>query len=106
MVTSFSLSAAHRSHYYELCTIHVKKNNCIEFAHLPLQDVCRVTQELPLTVKSVRSLGQIFYQSVCVPWTAHDWSDFYYFYGVYFILNCLAHEFRYIPDSLLTGEIQ
>jgi hypothetical protein len=58
MMTSFLLSAAQRSHYYELCTAHFKKINCIEFAHLPLQDVCRVTHELPLTVKSVRSLDR------------------------------------------------
>jgi hypothetical protein len=56
MVTSFSLSAAQRSQYYELCTIHFQKINCIEFAHLPLQDVRRVTHALPLTIKSVRSL--------------------------------------------------
>lgn len=81
MVTSFSLSAAQRSHYYELCTIHFKKINCIEFAHLPLQDVCRVTHELPLTEKSVRSLdrfsvsphvfrGQRTTSPICIIFTA------------------------------------
>jgi hypothetical protein len=56
MATSFSLSYAQRSHYYELGTTHLKKINCTEFAHLPLHDVCRVTHELQLTVKSVGSL--------------------------------------------------